>query len=177
MPSRNQNNFCRRCVCLCVCVSETISRALIGRKSATSPGIVQHSQIRRTLWLMTLMKATYLLQQENKTNKGRLSLAVPHSDLSTTLNIFISGVSSRIMIIEPNIKLNIEPEVLAFQQRYVRSWASTSISAALRTFLWVPSSFLQGPTYPKTLRSSCKAHLHSSSLPFQKNSILHIPPK
>ena len=84
---------------------------------------------------MTAMKATYLLQQENKTNKGRLSLAVPHSDLSTTLNIFVSGVSSRIMIIEPNIKLNIEPEVLAFQQRYVRSWGSTSISSALCMFL------------------------------------------
>ena len=68
-------------------------------------------------------------------NKGMLSLAVPHSDLSTTLNIFISGVSSRIMIIEPNIQPNIEPEVLAFQQRYVRSWGSTSISTALCTFL------------------------------------------
>ena len=29
---------------------------------------------------MSSTKATYLLQQENKTNKGRLSLAVPHSD-------------------------------------------------------------------------------------------------
>ena len=48
---------------------------------------------------MSLTKATYLLQQENKTNIGRLSLAVPHSDLSTTLNIFISGVSSRILML------------------------------------------------------------------------------
>ena len=70
---------------------------------------------------MSSMKATYLLQQQNKMNKGRLSLAVSHSDLSTTLNIFISGVSSRIMIIEPNVKPNIEPEVLAFQKRYVCS--------------------------------------------------------
>ena len=84
---------------------------------------------------MSSTKGTYQLQQENKTNIERLSLAVPHSDLSTTLNIFISGVSSRIMIIEPNIKPNMEPEVLAFQQRYIRSWGSTSISTALRTFL------------------------------------------
>ena len=119
----------------CVCVSETISRPLIGPKLATLLGVIQHSYTRRTLRSMTSTKVTYLLQQENKMNKRRLSLAVPHSDLSTTLNIFISGVSSRIMIIEPNIKLNIEPEVLAFQQRYVRSWGSTSISSALCTFL------------------------------------------
>ena len=37
---------------------------------------------------MASMKATYMLQQENKTNKGSLSLAVPHSDLSATFNIF-----------------------------------------------------------------------------------------
>ena len=34
---------------------------------------------------MTLMKATYLLHRENKKNKGRHSLAVPHLDLSITL--------------------------------------------------------------------------------------------
>ena len=34
---------------------------------------------------MTSTKATYLLQQENKTNNGRLSLAVPHLNFSNTL--------------------------------------------------------------------------------------------
>ena len=58
---------------------------------------------------MSATKATYLLQQEDKTNKGRLSLAVPHLDLSTTLNIFISGVSSPILTtVKRNFGLFIE---------------------------------------------------------------------
>ena len=36
----------------------------------------------------------------NKTNNERLSLAVPHLDLSTTLNIFISGVLSLILMLK-----------------------------------------------------------------------------
>ena len=65
---------------------------------------------------------------------------------------------------------------LAFQQRYVRSWGSTIISTALRMFLWVLSSFLLGPTYPKTLISFSKAYLPSSSPPFQK-IIFYISPQ
>ena len=56
-------------LCVSVCVSEIISRTLIGRKTRTS------------LRGMSSTKATYLLQQENKTNNERLNLAVLHSDL------------------------------------------------------------------------------------------------
>ena len=65
-----------------MCLSEIISRPLIGQKSATSPGVVQSSKTRRSFRWMSSTKATYQLQQENKTNSERLSLAVPHSDLN-----------------------------------------------------------------------------------------------
>ena len=48
-------------LCVSVCVSEIISRTLIGRKTRTS------------LRGMSSTKATYLLQQQNKKNNGRLS--------------------------------------------------------------------------------------------------------
>ena len=61
---------------------------------------------------MSLTKTTYLQQQENKTNNGRLSLAVPHSDLSATFNIFISGGIDRILMLNTEFQeLNsVEPE-------------------------------------------------------------------
>ena len=39
---------------------------------------------------MSSMKATYLLQQENKTNNERLSCSVPHSD-SINLSLTMSN--------------------------------------------------------------------------------------
>ena len=69
-------------ICLYVCLFEIISRPLIGRKSATSPGVVQSSKTWRSFRWMSSTKAKYQLQLENKTNSERLSLAVPHTDLN-----------------------------------------------------------------------------------------------
>ena len=54
---------------------------------------------RRSLRWMSSTKEKYLLHQENKTNNERLSLDVPHLELSTALNIFISGVASWILML------------------------------------------------------------------------------
>ena len=84
-------------LCLSVCVSEIISRPLIGRKLACSD------------WLTIISTA-----------------------LRTSLGKYYHF----------NSAMYVPGEVLAFQQRYVRSWGSTSITTALRMFLWVPISFL-----------------------------------
>ena len=58
-----------------VCVfCEIISWPLIGRISASSPGVILRSLTRRSLTWMSSTKTTYLLQHENKTNT---SLSVP----------------------------------------------------------------------------------------------------
>ena len=53
-------------LCVCVCVSEIISRPLIGRKWATLLGIIRPSWTRRLLMCMNSMKETYLLQQKTR---------------------------------------------------------------------------------------------------------------